>query len=221
MMAETQTFRLQGMWKIAGVVAFFIAVLTARVIVSSRSELLMGGKLLRGGEMDAAIVHYRRAARWYAPANPYSKEALIQLAMLARSAQNEGDVQRALMAWRAIRAAILSARSFYTPHRDRLEEANRQIASLMASLNPPPMDAGKSREQLRREHYALLGEPRRPRVFWTVVLLVGFGAWVGGAFAFVARALNPEGHLVPREAKRWGAVIAIGFALFVLAMTLT
>jgi hypothetical protein len=52
------------------------------------------------------------------------------------------------------------------------------------------------------------------------VLLLGFLAWVGGAFAFTLRAVDEDDHFVVGEALRWGAVIAVGFGLFVLGMVL-
>jgi len=52
------------------------------------------------------------------------------------------------------------------------------------------------------------------------VLLIGFGAWVSGAFAFTLRAIDEHDRLIRREAVRWAAVIAVGFGLFVLGMSL-
>ena len=82
------------------------------------------------------------------------------------------------------------------------------------------MDAGKSREQLRAEHLALLRADPGPSVFWSIVLLLGFGVWVGGAFAFTLRAIDDEDRFVKREALRWGAMIVLGFGLFVLGLSL-
>lgn len=202
---------------IAGVVT---AVLAVRVVTASRSELEEGNRLRARGDVDGAIVHFRRAARWYAPASPFPPEALDALAAIADEAERAGERDRALASHRAIRAAILSTRSFYTPFPDRLDRANRRIAELMSSMDPPPIDAGKSREQLRREHLALLEATDRPKLFWTLVLLFGFAAWVSGAFVFVTRAIDEDDRLVAREARRWGTVIVVGFGLFVLGMAL-
>lgn len=206
--------------KVAAVAGVILVVLAVRVVTSSKAELDEGDELRESGDRVAAVACYRRAARWYAPGNPYSADALARLARIGTEAEDEGDVQLALSAWRAIRAAIESTRSFYTPHTDRLAAANARIADLMASQTPPPIDAGKSREQLRREHLALLNASTRPNIGWTIVLLLGFAAWVGGAFAFVTRAVDDEDRLVPRLARRWGTVVVVGFGLFVLGMAL-
>ncbi len=202
---------------IAGVI---LAVLSVRVVTASRAELITADHLRAKKDLDAAIVHYRRAARWYAPGNPYVEAALAHLARIGADAEHAGDTERALSAWRAVRSAIMSTRSFYTPHTDRLHHADERIAALMASLPPPPIDAGKSKAELAREHLALLEAPSRPRLGWTLLLLFGFAAWVSGAFVFLRRAIDEEDRLVPAEARRWGTVIILGFGLFVLGMAL-
>ena len=206
--------------KVAAVIGVVLLVLAFRVVTSSRSELEAADAARADGQTEAAVVHYRRAARWYAPGNPYSEEALSKLGTIGRESEEAGDVELALSAWRAIRAAIMSSRSFYTPHRDRLEAANARIAALMAREPPPPIDAGKTEDELRREHLALLTQTTRPSILWTVVLLLGFSAWVFGAFAFVTRAIDEEDRLVPAPARRWGTIILVGLGLFVLGMSL-
>jgi hypothetical protein len=202
------------------VAAVLLASFALRVVTSARSELHAGDRYRAQGDVEAAIVHYRRAARWYAPGSPYHVDALRKLGVIAAGAEQRGDAELALSAYRAIRAAIMSTRSFYIPEKARLSAADERIASLMAAMPPPPMDAGKSREQLRREHLALLQADPDPSLLWTLVLLFGFGLWVASAFAFTLRAIDAEDHFVPREAWRWGALIAVGFGLFVLGMSL-
>jgi hypothetical protein len=202
---------------LAGVV---LAVLALRVVLASRAELQRADQLRSEQQLDAAIVHYRRAARWYAPANPYSTRALDRLARLARSAQDGGNEDRALSAWRAVRSSIMATRSFYVPHGERLRQANERIARLMAAKGPPPVDRGKSEEQLRAEHLDLLRSTDRPHPGWTLLVLLGFAAWVGGAFAFASWAIDEEDRLVRPTAVRWGLVILAGFAMFVTGLLL-
>jgi len=202
---------------IAGVL---LASFTLRVLVSARSELRTADDFRSHGDLEAALVHYRRAARWYAPGSPYHGEALQKLGAMGAQAEQRGDKELALSAYRAVRSAIMSTRSFYIPERARLRAADERIASLMAEQPQPPMDAGKSREQLRKEHLALLEAEPGPSVLWSCVLLLGFFAWVGGAFAFTLRAIDAEDRFIPREVLRWGTLIVLGFGLFVLGMSL-
>ncbi|NOY94008.1 MAG: hypothetical protein GXP55_22730 [Deltaproteobacteria bacterium] len=200
---------------IAGVL---LAVVAVRVVVSSRAELRQGVALEQAEDVDAAIVHYRRAARWYAPLSPYPGEALDRLERIGAAAERDMDVDRALSAYRAMRGAILSTRSFYTPSPERLGRADQHIARLMSELPAPPIDAGKSTEELYREHLALLEGVHRPKLPFALMALFGFGLWVGGAFTFATRAIDEEDRLVRPQALRWALVVLVGFALFALGL---
>jgi len=197
-----------------------LTVVSARVVISSRSELREAEVLLARQDREGAIVHLRRAARWYAPLSPYHSRALTQLWRLAEDAERTGDAEGALSAYRAVRGAILATRSTYVPERARLTAANERIASLMAREEPPGIDAGKSQAQLHREHLALLTPIPGPNVFWSCVVLAGFVCWVVAAFAFSLRAIDDEDRWVVPEVRRWGALCALGFGLFVLGMVL-
>jgi hypothetical protein len=210
--------RRLALW--AALAACALALVAVRVVLSARAELAQAEQALSNHDEDAAIVHLRRAARWYAPGSPYHVRALEQLAQLGRAAEQRGDVQGALSAYRSLRGAIMAARSLYVPERARLDAANRRIAALMASLPAPGVDRGKSRAQLEREHLALLRAIPGPNTFWSCVVLLGFACWVGAAFAFSARAIDADDRWVAREARRWGSLIALGFGLFVLGMAL-
>jgi hypothetical protein len=206
--------------RVVSLVALVLLPIVIRVVVSARGELEQADTALAGGDTDAAIVHYRRAARWYAPLSPYHVRALTQLSALGRQAEQQGDVERALSAYRSVRGAILATRSVYVPEATRLEAANQRIAALMAELPPPGMDAGKSKQQIRLEHLALLEVIPGPNIFWTCVLLAGFACWVASAFAFSVRAIDDEDRWVRSEARKWGSLIVLGVGLFVLGMTL-
>lgn len=203
-----------------GVIGVILLVAVVRVVMSSRAELSHGDAALARSDLEAARVHYRRSARWYAPGNPYSTDALDRLASMAREAEQRQDPDTALSCWRAIRAAILSTRSSYVPHAQRLDRANQRIAALMAAQPPPPIDAGRPPEELEAEHLALLQSADYPSVLWTLVLLLGFLAWIIGAFLFATRAIDTEDRFVRPQALRYGAMIALGFAAFAAGLVL-
>lgn len=199
-------------------VGVFFFVVTVRVVVASRGELAAGDALVLRGELGQAVAHYRRAARWYAPLSPYPVRALESLELIAERAEAEGDTAGALSAWRAIRAAILATRSFYIPHEDRLAAADRRIAALMAAGPPPPIDAELTQREREAEYFELLERPLGPSIPWSIAALAGFVAWAGAAFAFSHRAIDSGDGLVPKEARRWAAVWALGFALFCVGL---
>lgn len=201
------------------VCSILLCAFLVRVVTAAAGELSLGREYAARGDQVAAIVHLRRAARWYAPGSPYHVEALSELATIGAHAERDGDAELALSAYRGIRSAIMSARSFYVPQADRLAAANARIADLMAARPPPPMDAGKSREQLRKEHLALLTANHDPALGWTLLLLTGLLTWVSGAYLFTRRAIDGE-HFVPVEVRRWGTVIVVGLGMFVLGLAM-
>lgn len=202
---------------IAGVI---VAVLGVRVVSGSRSELRRGERLLAQRDPDGAILAFRRAARWYAPGNPYCTDALDALEGIARDAERSGEPARALAAHRAIRGAILSTRSVYVPNRARLDEANRNILRLTRHASDDRLDPeGRNAERRRRVTAALRAAPR-PKIGWTILLLAGWIAWTAGAFAFAHRAIDEEDRVVAGAARIWGTVIVLGFGLFVIGMAL-
>lgn len=208
---------VQKALRIVAVVAMLLAVVAVRVVLASRGELQQGDALREAGDPAGAIVHYRRAAKWYAPGNPFCVEAMDALAGIAGEVEAE-QPELALSAWRSIRGALMGARSFYVPHPERLAMANDHIATLMAHQPAPPIDAGKSPEELRAEHLALLEQMPGPSLGWTLVLLFGFFVWVGSAFALATKGFDAEGRVQRLPAMRFGALIAFGFGLFVLGL---
>ncbi len=205
----------------AVVVLAGLGLLTGRVLVSSRAELGEGRAALARGDREAAVVHLRRAAHWYAPGSPFVTEALDELRHVARQAEMEGQEELALAAYRAIRTSCIGTRSFYTPHEDRLREANRRIAALMARASPrPPMDRGKTAAQLGREHYELLDRLEAPNPFWSALAGLAFLGWIVAAFAFVFRGLDAELRLRKRPALLWAGLTALGLALWAVSLLL-
>lgn len=202
------------------VVLAALVVILVRVLTASHAELTSAESYYAKGDVDAAVVHFRRAAKWYAPASPYPPKALERLGEIALAAESRGDTDLALASWRAIRGAILSTRSFYTPFPSVLDAANRRIASLMAAQPPPPVDAGKTPDQLRGEHLELLEQDLRPDQGWTIVLLLGFALWLIASFLFMTRAFDEEDRWVAPEACRWGFWGVVGFVTFALGLTL-
>lgn len=197
-----------------------VGLLLGRVLWSSQEEFDLGRDAFERGDRQAAVLHLGRAAHWYAPGSPFVAAALDELRQIGRQAEMEGQVELALSAYRAIRSSCLGTRSFYTPHRGRLNEANRRIAALMARQPPPPMDRGKTVAQRQEEHLALLERVEEPQPLWSAVACVSFVLWVVGAFGFILRALDPELRPRRRQALKWGSIVTGGLILWVIALLL-
>lgn len=201
-------------------VGVLLAVAAVRVVSGSRAELRRAEMRQSHGDVQGAIVHLRRAARWYAPGNPFCRSALDRLRRIALTAEREERPDEALSAWRSIRSALLSARSVIVPHAGRLREADERIADLVTAAAPPPFEAPRPADSRRRAELSRLREVPGPSALWSIVLLLGWLAWTGGAFGFAQHALTEEGRVRGTAARWWGTAIVVGFGVFVLGMVL-
>ncbi len=199
----------------AGLVAL---VACARVLAESRAELDVGRAELAAGRVDAGVRHLRRAAHLYLPASPHVRDAYDALEAAARAAEARGQNDKALAAWRAVRASCLATRWLVVPYADRLARANRRIARLMALLPPPPVDRDVPQAQREERHLALLLQDDAPAPAWVVVMGLGFAAWAGAVAWAARRGWDDD------DVPQWkvlhvaGAVTLAGMALFFLAL---
>jgi hypothetical protein len=173
--------------------ALVVALLVARVLVAAHGEYAQAVSAERAGQLDAAIVHYRRAIGWYAPGSPYGARAIAALSALAEHAQQQGDTARALAAQRAMAGGIASARSFFTPHQSALELAQQKAGVTTKS-------------------------PADPSPFFSFTAVLGWLAFVGSAFGLVLRGVDAEGRFA--GAARWGGGLALGLAVFAFSLWL-
>jgi hypothetical protein len=204
--------------RVVAVIAAVAFLMSVRVVSSSRDELRTADALRARGDFDGAVVHYRRSAAYYVPGNPFGEAAFAALTRIARDSESAGHLDVALSAWRSVRAAIMQARSFYTPHHARLAAADTHIADLTVRVNLVPTS--------RTNHAALRTEVVRarlarnddPRFLGSLLVLVGFAAWVCGAFLFSVYAIDEEDRFVPGHTRRLATAMLIGISLFLLGL---
>lgn len=192
--------------------------LVVRVVTSSREELAFATACRSRGDLDGAVVHYRRAAAYYAPANPFSDSALRSMMRIAREAEAGGHIEFALGTWRSVRAAIMQARSFYIPYSDRLQHADQRIAIITARIESQS-SAHAADRNLTPD--AVLREFRRdedPNVLGSVFVLVGFLTWVASGFLFSVYAIDDESRIVPGVARKIATAFLVGFCVFLLGL---
>lgn len=118
---------------VALVLAVGLGVVVTRAIWAGSRALANGDAAHQQGELALAVELWRSAARWYVPGAPHVGAAYERLETLAHAAEERGDLDTALAAWRGVRSSILATRSLYVPHEERLDPANRRIAALMAA----------------------------------------------------------------------------------------
>lgn len=200
------------------VVGFCLGVVVTRAVWEGRGALSDGDAALEAGDRDGAIRWWRRAARWYVPLAPHVGGAYDRLEELGAAAEEEGDFETALAAWQGVRGSILATRSFFTPHEERLEPANRRIASLMQRLEGEAADPGADAATREAWHYELLARDEAPSVGWTLFALLGFAAWIGGGVLFALRGVGPEDRLAARAATSAGVLVLAGLLVWLLGL---
>lgn len=210
----------QGPLRVVGVVLVMILVLSVKVLVSSRAELADADRASSAGELETAVTHYRRAARWYLPIQPYADRALERLMEIGAQAETDDDSALALASYRSVRAALMSSRSLWIPDRDMLHRADEHIASLMARSDVPALDAHLSEEARAETYLAMLETDRDPAAGWALLALLGFALWILGAYGVFTRALDQDDRFIDGELRRWGTAFVVGMGLFVLGLSL-
>jgi hypothetical protein len=200
------------------IAGFCLGVIVSRAVWEGRDALAQGDEAATKGDYPEAIAHWRRAARWYVPLAPHVGGAYDRLERLAGQAEDNGDIAIALSAWRGVRGSILATRSFFTPQSDRLEPANRAIARLMATQEMAAGGGDRSAEAWRDWHYQLLVRDEAPSVGWSIVALLGFALWIGGAFGFALRGLTEDDRLAVRRAAIAGGCVAAGLVIWLLGL---
>lgn len=200
----------------AVIVGLCLGVVVTRAIWQGRSRVAEGDRAMARGKIDTAVLSWSRAARWYVPLAPHVGQAHHRLADFAQRAEADGKPGQALMAWRALRSSILATRSFYTPSGDRLEQANRAIARLMAAEVAPAETAPAGTSEA--DQYQRLAEDSAPSVLWSLIALLGLGLWIGGGLLFALHGVDAADRLVARAAVTSGVMVAVGLVVWLVGL---
>jgi len=237
--APPRRARQRKLAALALVLAVGLAAVMTRAVWAGARALANGDAAEQRGELALAVDLWRQAARWYVPGATHVEAAYQRLDTLARAAEARGDIDTALAAWRGIRSSILATRSFYLPHAERLEPANRRIAVLMAALERAPArgpgdadtpapdialpaDAGSDfgDDEDAAWHYQRLAPVPGPSPFWSLVAIIGFATWLTGGLVFALRGVTSDDRLVPRTAAYAGILVACGLVIWFLGLYL-
>ncbi len=229
---------------VAALVVLSLAFLWTRAVLESRRELHRAQQLdplrsssggapnpsssapMSEGSPNDSAFGYKRAASWYVPFNPYVPIALESLRRLAMVAEHRAERALALEHWRAIRAAILSTRSVWIPHRDRLSQANEHIASLLAEAYPPgtvslhrgPENSNRplTRSEALVHYQAQLDQHSQPIHPASFLPWIGFSLILGSALHLRRRGYDEENRPLGKRRGTW-ATMALGMCVALAA----
>jgi hypothetical protein len=189
------------------------AIVVSRATLTAHAELKAGEAALARGDVDLAIDALERAGRMRVPGARTHLTALDRLEAVGGSAATAGDVRTARAAYEAVRRAILGTRSLGTPEGARLQRIDGRLAELLARA-----DTGDTPELRRAWHAARLAQAPAPRPGFTVLLLIGFGLWVGGGAALALGGFGPDDKLRRWQALVAAAAIVVGLVLWLVGL---
>jgi len=189
-----------------------------RVASESSAELAAAHAYRQEDQLAPAVEHYRRAIRWSLPLSPNTAEAVSALESIAAQLEADGEVAGALLAWRSLAGGLAATRFLYSGSNPSRENANDQIARLMAMDRSAAIDANLSMEQLAADHRRLLSDEVSPDPWWGTLLLLGMAVWVGALVLLAWRGFDSAGRFRWAAARGpiWGALV--GFVSFALGL---
>jgi hypothetical protein len=117
------------------------ALVAERTAARGAKELLESDRAFDGGRLELAVEHARAAAAAYVPGAEHVALGYARLRAVAFGAERARDVELAMAAWRAMRAAAVESRHLWQPHPEELRQADRQLARLQSYPESPPADA--------------------------------------------------------------------------------
>jgi hypothetical protein len=161
-----------------------------------------------------AITFFDRSVHWYTPYNPYVSKSAQRLWEICAQAEQQGDMQLALIAARTIRRGFLGVRSFSVTGKDWISKCDGKIASLMAKGSGGRDVNGNTARSFSKQQVP------EPDVFWTLIVEVGLFGWIGSAIGFLVHGLTKgqTAKLRSRPAMFWAIMIIIFYTLWIIGM---
>ena len=176
-------------------VAVVIAAATVRLVYSGQRHIQTAIHHMEIGDRDAAVASLEDAAKAYVPGSPYTKEALRELAIMAKAAEMRGELNRAAAIWEVTRRSILATRHFFQPSGNTLERAEGAIERLSKVRHP--------------EHEApnLTARPENPSPLGSLLLFLGLISWIIGASLIALKPRSKTGGLLVSPTYAWSACL--------------
>ncbi len=97
----------------------------------AKSHLRRAEELFAKEQYDEAIVEYGETIRNYTPFSRTVTIATLKLWNLTISAEQEGDLRRAVTALRELQASYYAVRSFYQPGKEWITKSNHKLDKLL------------------------------------------------------------------------------------------
>ncbi|BCS55912.1 tol-pal system YbgF family protein [Geobacter sp. SVR] len=97
-------------------------------------QFALGEAALQRGDFTGAVAGYESAIHMFVPFDPTIEQAARQLWSLGEQSERQGDIARALIAYRALRSSFYAAHWLKTPGQDWIERCDEKIRALVPLL---------------------------------------------------------------------------------------
>jgi hypothetical protein len=96
-----------------------------------QEQFSLGEDAMRRGDFTGAVAGYESAIHMYIPFHPTVEKSARQLWNLAETRERQGDVTRALIAYRSLRSSFYADRWLVTPGKEWIARCDAKIAALV------------------------------------------------------------------------------------------
>jgi tetratricopeptide (TPR) repeat protein len=114
----------------ACIIAICLLLFVAGTWWRMETQFALGNEAYRKGDFSAAVAGYESAIHMYIPFHPTIEQAARQLWSLGEINERQGDIDRALIAYRALRSSFYADRWLVTPGMDWIARCDARIAAL-------------------------------------------------------------------------------------------
>lgn len=94
------------------------------------TQFKIGEEAFRRGDLIEAVAGYESALHMYLPGHPAMEKAARQLWTIGEISERQGDITRALIAYRALRSSFYAAKWLKTPGREWIAKCDGKISAL-------------------------------------------------------------------------------------------
>ena len=199
-----------------GVIVFLMV--WVRAFYGSMTAYYKGASYLKDKKYIRAITFFDRSIHWYTPFNPYVDRSAERLWNIGKYAEQKGDTKLALIAFRTIRRGFYSTHSFYKPGREWINRCDTQINQLMG----PELQNRETHSSSGKKGGFITKRQKdpSPKIFWTILLEIGFLGWVGSVIGFIMFPLRrkEENQSLTSSFLVWIGLTIVFFAFWIFGM---
>jgi tetratricopeptide (TPR) repeat protein len=96
-----------------------------------QAQFTLGEAALRRGDFTGAVAGYESAIHMYIPFNRTIEKSAQKLWSIGESSERLGDINRALIAYRALRSSFYADRWLVTPGMEWIARCDKKISALV------------------------------------------------------------------------------------------